>query len=76
MSKQRAKELFGDEAGEYKQPETVQNIIFSTIDAICDKKIKSATITVRSGLKCRIMKMAKEKIKVVREVSDNNEFIQ
>ncbi len=38
MSKQRAKELFGDEAGEYKQPETVQNIIFSTIDAICDKK--------------------------------------
>lgn len=76
MSKQRAKELFGDEAGEYKQPETVQNIIFSTIDAICDKKMKNTTITIRSGLKCRIMQMAKEKIKVVREVSDNNEFIQ
>lgn len=76
MSKQRAEELFGDEAGEYKQPEAVLNIIFSTVDAICDKKMKSATITIRSGLKCKIMQMAKDKIKVVREISDNNEFIQ
>ena len=38
--------------------------------------MKVATVTIRTGLHCRIMQMAKDKIKVVREISDNNEFVQ
>ncbi len=76
VAKQRINELFGEEAGEYRQPETVREIMLDTVDAVCDKKMKAATVTVRTGLRCRIMQMAKDKIKVVREVSDNNEFVQ
>lgn len=75
-AKQRVNELFGDGAGDLKQPEAVLTIILKTVDAICDKKMKAATITIRSGLRCRIMQMAKDKIKVVREMSDNDEFVQ
>ena len=75
-AKQRVNELFGDGAGDLKQPEAVLTIILNTVDAICDKKMKAATITIRSGLRCRIMQMAKDKIKVVREMSDNDEFVQ
>lgn len=75
-AKQRVNELFGEGAGEYKQPDAVQTIILNTVDAICDKKMKAAVVTIRTGLRCRIMQMAKDKIKVVREISDNNEFVQ
>lgn len=74
--KQRVGELFGEDAREYRQPDAVQQILLNTIDAICDKKMKSAVVTIRTGLRCRIMQMAKDKIKVVREISDNNEFVQ
>ena len=74
-AKQRVEELFGDESEE-KQPDAVKKIILDAVDAICDKKMKSATITIREGLKCRIMQMAKDKIKVVRETSANDEFTQ
>lgn len=76
VAKQRVGELFGEDAGEYKQPEAVQGILLNTVDAICDKKMKSTVVTIRTGLRCRIMQMAKDKIKVVREISDNNEFVQ
>lgn len=76
VAKQRINELFGEDAGEYKQPETVKQIMLNAVDAICDKKIKVATVTIRTGLRCKIMQMAKDKIKVVREISDNNEFVQ
>ncbi len=76
VAKQRVGELFGEDAGEYKQPEAVQGILLNTVDAICDKKMKSTVVTIRTGLRCRIMQMAKGKIKVVREISDNNEFVQ
>ncbi len=76
VAKQRINELFGEDAGEYKQPETVREIMLNAVDAICDKKMKVATVTIRTGLRCRIMQMAKDKIKVVREISDNNEFVQ
>lgn len=75
-AKQRVRELFGDGAGDYRQPEAVQTILLNAVDAICDKKMKAAVVTVRTGLRCRIMQMAKDKIKVVREVSDNDEFVQ
>lgn len=76
VAKQRVNELFGEDAGEFKQPEAVQAIIQNAVDAICDKKMKAVVITVRAGLRCRVMQMAKDKIKVVREISNNNEFVQ
>ena len=76
LAKQRVNELFGEGAGEFRQPDMVQAIMLNAVDAICDKKMKNAVITVRTGLRCRIMQMAKDKIKVVREISNNNEFVQ
>ena len=76
VAKQRINELFGEDAGEYKQPETVREIMLNAVDTICDKKMKTAIVTIRTGLRCRIMQMAQDKIKVVREISDNNEFVQ
>lgn len=76
VAKQRVNELFGENAGEFKQPEAVQEILLKSVDAICDKKMKAIVVTIRTGLRCRIMQMAKDKIKVVREISDNNEFVQ
>ena len=75
-AKQRVDELFGEGAGNYSQPEAVISTIKGVIDLVCDKRAKNMTITIRTGLKCRIMQMAKDKIKVVREVSDTNSFEQ
>lgn len=41
VAKQRINELFGEDAGEYKQPETVREIMLNAVDAICDKKNES-----------------------------------
>lgn len=48
VAKQRINELFGGDAGEYKQPETVREIMLNSVDAICDKKIKVVTVTIRT----------------------------
>lgn len=37
-AKQRAQELFGENAGEYKQPEDILELINNAIDLVCDKK--------------------------------------
>lgn len=76
IAKQRINELFGEDAGEFRQPDAVKEIMLNIIDNICDQKIKAATVTIREGLRCRIMQMAKDKIKVVREISNNDEFTQ
>lgn len=76
VAKQRVRELFGEEAGLFKQPEEVQTIILSTVDTICDKKMKAAVVTIRKGLKAKVCRMANDKIKVTREISDNDEFVQ
>ncbi|MEZ3435701.1 MAG: hypothetical protein K1W34_13995 [Lachnospiraceae bacterium] len=39
-AKERVKELFGDEARDYRQPEAVQTILLNIVDAVCDKKNK------------------------------------
>lgn len=75
-AKQRVDELFGEGAGEHKQPEEVIAVIKGVVDLVCDKKAKNMTISIRTGLKCRIMQMAKDKIKVVREMSDTDSFEQ
>lgn len=40
------------------------------------KKMKAAAVTIRKGLKAKVSRMANDKIKVTREVSDNDEFVQ
>jgi len=76
VAKQRVTELFGSEAGEFKQPEKVVEEIMVAVDLVCDKMIRQITVTIRAGLKCRVMQMAKDKIKVVREASSNESFEQ
>ena len=76
VAKKRVEELFGNEAGEFKQSDKVVEEIMAAVDLVCDKLIKNITVTIRSGLKCRIMIMAKDKIKVVREASSNESFEQ
>ena len=75
-SKTALDELFGEGAGEHRQPDEVIGEIKSAVDLIYDKKAKNMTLTIRTGLKCRIMQMAKDKIKVVREMSDTDSFEQ
>lgn len=75
-AKQRVKELFGEGAQNYRQPDVMLETMFKAVDMICDKQAKQFVFTIRTGLKCRIMQMAKDKIKVVREVSSNESFEQ
>lgn len=75
-AKQRAQELFGENAGEFKQPESILEHIEKAIDLVCDKEAKQVVITIRTGLNCRIMQMAKDKIKIVRETSNAEAFEQ
>lgn len=75
VAKKRVEELFGEEAKE-KQSDDVKKIILDAVDAVCDQKIRKVVITIRAGLKYRIMQMAKDKIKVVRERNQNDEFTQ
>ena len=75
-AKQRAQELFGENAGEYKQSEEIMELINNAIDLVCDKELKQVTVTIRTGLNCRIMQMAKDKIKIVRETSNAEAFEQ
>lgn len=75
-AKQRVKELFGEGAQNFRQPDIMLETMFKAVDMICDKQAKQFVFTIRTGLKCRIMQMAKDKIKVVREVSSNESFEQ
>ena len=76
VAKKRVEELFGNEAGEFKQSDKVLKEIVTAVDLVCDKMIKQITVTIRTGLKCRVMLMAKDKIKVVRETSNTEAFEQ
>lgn len=76
VAKQRVEELFGKDAGEYAQPDDTLAYILAGIDQVCDKKAKQIIITIKTSLRARIMQMAKDKIKVVRETSNTDEFTQ
>ena len=75
-AKQRVKELFGEGAQNYRQPDVMLETMFKAVDMICDKQAKQFVFTIRTGLKCRIMQMAKDKIKIVRETSGVDAFEQ
>lgn len=74
ISKQRIDELFGD--GEYEQPESAINLAKAAVDLVCDRRAKQVVITFKTGLNAKIMRMAKDKIKVVREISETNTYEQ
>ena len=74
ISKQRIDELFGD--GEYEQPESAINLAKAAVDLVCDRRAKQVVLTFKTGLNAKIMRMAKDKIKVVREISETNTFEQ
>lgn len=76
IAKQRINELFGEGAGAHAQPPEVLDMLHKCVDLICDKDMKQIVATIRTGLRCRIMEMAKDKIKVVREVSEIENFEQ
>ncbi len=75
-AKKRAQELFGEGAGQFAQSEGMLALINDAIDCVCDKDAKQIVLTIRTGLKCRIMAMAKDKIKIVRETSGVDVFEQ
>lgn len=75
-AKKRAQELFGEGSGQFAQPEEMLQLINNAIDLVCDKDAKQVILTIKTGLKCRIMAMAKDKIKIVREVSGVDVFEQ
>ena len=62
-AKQRVKELFGEGAQNYRQPDVMLEAMFKAVDMICDKQAKQFVFTIRTGLKCRIMQMEKTKSK-------------
>lgn len=75
-AKKRAQELFGEGAGQFAQPKEMLDLIDKAIDLVCDKDAKQIVLTIKTGLKCRIMAMAKDKIKIVREISGVDAFEQ
>lgn len=75
-AKKRAQELFGEGAGQFALSEEILQLINGAIDLVCDKEAKQIILTIKTGLKCRIMAMAKDKIKIVRETSGVDAFEQ
>lgn len=76
IAKKRAQELFGEGAGQFALSEDTLHLIDNAIDLVCDKEAKQVILTIKTGLKCRIMAMAKDKIKIVRETSGVDAFEQ
>ncbi len=60
-------ELFGEGAGGFAQPAEVTYLMKNGIDAINNGNIKSVTINLNKGLKCKIAATQDDKIKVSRE---------
>lgn len=67
-AKKSVDELFGEEAGDFTQPDKVIEFIRCGIDAISRGSIKGMTVKLNQGLKCSIEAMKDNKIKVSREV--------
>lgn len=75
-AKQRIDELFGEGSGEYAQSEATLNVLKNCVDLVCNKAAKQVSFDIRTGLRCRVMAMAKDKVKVARETSEIDTFEQ
>ena len=56
-AKRRVDELFGEGAGEHRQPDEVIGEIKSAVDLICDKKAKNIKFSIIIGFNCIIIKL-------------------
>lgn len=68
LAEQSIDELFGEGAGDFVQPGVVTQLMKIGIGAMNDGDIKSITINLNKGLKCKIAVATDDKIKVLREV--------
>lgn len=75
-AKERVQNLFGAGAGNFTQPEETLQCINAAVDLVCAKRVKQVALTITTGLKCRIALMAKDKIKITREISNIDAFEQ
>lgn len=67
MAEESIEVLFGEKAGDFSQPGVVTQFMKIGINAINDGDIKSVTINLNKGLKCKIAVAPDDKIKVSRE---------
>ena len=67
LAEQSIEVLFGEGAGGFAQPAEVTYLMKNGIDAINNGNIKSVTINLNKGLKCKIAATQDDKIKVSRE---------
>lgn len=66
-AKESVDDLFGEEAGDFTQPDKVIEFIKCGINVISCGSIKGMTVKLNQGLKCSIEAMKDNKIKVSRE---------
>ncbi len=67
LAEQSIEVLFGEGAGDFVQPGVVTQLMKIGVSAINDGDIKSMTINLNKGLKCKIAVVTDDKIKVSRE---------
>lgn len=68
LAEQSIEVLFGEGEGSFAQPGVVTQLMKIGVSAMNDGDIKSMTINLNKGLKCKIAVVADDKIKVLREV--------
>lgn len=67
LAEQSIEVLFGEGAGSFAQPGVVTQLMKIGVSAMNNGDIKSMTINLNKGLKCKIAVVADDKIKVSRE---------
>lgn len=72
-AKKNIEELFGENAGGFAQRSEIKNLMECGVDVINDGDVRSITINLNKGLKCKIAVMADDRIKVSREAKFTEE---
>lgn len=76
VAKGKIKELFGEGAGTYRLDGDAYDILISAVDEISEKSISAITVKIKAGVTAKIARMAKDKIKVTREIKSSTSFEQ
>ena len=72
-AKKNIEELFGENAGGFAQRSEIKNLMECGVDVINDGDVRSITINLNKGLKCKIAIMTDDRIKVSREAKFTEE---
>lgn len=75
-AKKHVDKLFGDKSNDFTQPDEIVDFMKHGIDEINNEYMKSMTVNMNKGLKCKIALTADDKIKVSREAKSVVEFKQ